>query len=284
MARAKYYWPTLRLDPEKHIAKCLSCDETKGTPKTATILEYPLPARPYDVIGIDLLQLPRSHQGSSYVMVCVDHFSRFTVLAPLPKKSATTVAHALVSQLICPYTTPRVLLSDNGTEFKNHIMQDICNQFSIKQAFITAHHPACNGLVERTNKKILEILRHLAGKFHESWEDWLSHVAASVNGSISTSTGKTPHYIIYGFDKRLPYDVLVLSPVPLHSLDDSSKLKLLCFQTIQESVREKLKASREEMLHKQHAQATSVTMQVGDSVMKRAPNLVNFPLNLVVLF
>ncbi len=216
MAHAKYYWPSLTLNIEKHIAQSLFCAEAKGTTKTAPILEYPLPTRPFNVIGIDLLQLPRSHQGSSYALVCIDHFSRYTVLAPLPNKSVTTVAHALVSHLICPYTTPRVLLSGNGTEFKNQILQDICNQFSIKQTFITAHHPASNGLFGRTNRKILEILCHLAGKFHESWEDWLSHVAASINGSINTSTGKTPHYIIYGFAKRLPYDVLVHSPVPLH--------------------------------------------------------------------
>ncbi len=262
----------LRLDIEKHIAQCLSRAETKGTTKTAPILEYPLPAGPFVVIGIDLLQLPRSHHGSSYVLVCVDHFSKFTVLASLPNKSATAVAHAFVSHLICPYTTPRVLLRDNGTEFKNLILQDICNQFSLKQTFITAHHPTSNDLVERTNRKVLEILRPLAGKFQESWEDWLSHVAASINGSSNTSTGKTTHYIFYGFDKRLPYDVLVHSPVPLHSLDDYSKLQLHCFQPMNESVREKLKASREEMLHKQHAQATPVTIQVGDSVMKRAPD------------
>ncbi len=133
MSRAKYYWPTLRLDIEKHIAQCLSCAETNGGTKTTPILDYPLPTKPFDVIDIDLLQLPRSHQGSSYILVCVDHFSRFTVLDPLPNKSATTVAHALVSHVICPYMTPRVLLSDNGTEFENQILQDICNRFDIKQ-------------------------------------------------------------------------------------------------------------------------------------------------------
>ncbi len=133
MARANYYWPTLRLDIEKHIVRCLSCSEKKGTTKTAQILEYLLPAGPFDVIGIDLLQLPGIHQCSSYVLVCVDHFSRFTVLAPLPNKYATTVAHALISHLICLYTTPRVLLNDNGTDFKNQTLQYICNQFSIKQ-------------------------------------------------------------------------------------------------------------------------------------------------------
>ncbi len=168
MASAKYYWPTMRLDTEKHIAQCLSCYEIKGTTQTAPILEYPLADGPFDVVGIDLLQLPRSIQGSIYVLVCVDHFSRFTVLASLPNKSATAVAHAIVSHLICPYTTPRVPLSDNGTEFKNQVLRDICTQFSIQQTFITSYHPVSNGLVERANRKILEILRRFGGHLQET--------------------------------------------------------------------------------------------------------------------
>ena len=114
-------------------------------------------------------------------------------------------------------------------------------------------------------------MRHLAGRLHETWEDWLSHVIASINGSVNSSTGKTPHYILYGFEKRLPYDVLVHSPIRLYSLEDYSQLQLYCFQTIHGSVREKLKTSREGMLLKQHTQATPVHLDVGDSVMKRAP-------------
>ncbi len=244
MSRAKYYWPSICLDIERHIAQCLYCAETKGTTQTAPIFEYPLSAGPFDVVGIDLLQLPCSIQGSTYVLVCVDHFCCFTVLAPLSDKFATIVAHAIVSHLICPYTTPRVLLRDNGTEFRNQVFRDICTQFYIQQIFTTSHHPASNGLVERTNRKILEILCHLAGHLYETWEDWLSHVAAFINGSVNPSTGKTPHHILYGFEKRLPYDMFVHSPVPLCSLDDYSKLQLHCFQTIHNSIREKLKASR----------------------------------------
>ncbi len=167
LARSQYYWPTMHIDVEKNISQCLSCAQTKCTTSTAPILEYPLPAGSFDVFGIDLLQLPRSTQGSVYILVCVDHFSRFVVLAPLRNKSSVTVAHAIVSHLICPYTTPRVLLSDNGTEFKNQILADICSQYNIKQTFIIAHHPASNGLVERTNRNILEISRHLTGHLHD---------------------------------------------------------------------------------------------------------------------
>ncbi len=93
-----------------------------------------------------------------------------------------------------------------------------------------------------------------------------------INGYVNPSRGKMPPYILYGYEKRLPYDVLVHSPVYLYSLDDYSKLQLHCFQTIHNSVREKLKASREEMLRKQHSQATPLHYDVGDSVMKRAPD------------
>ncbi len=225
----------MRIDVEKHISQCLSCAQTKGTTSTAPILEYPLPAGPFDVVGIDPLQLPRSTQGSVYILVFVDHFSRLVVLAPLRNKSAVTVAHAILSHLICPYTVPRVILSDNGTKFKNQILADIYSQYNIKQTFITAHHPASNGLVERTDRKVLEILRHLAGHLHETWEDWLSQVTASINGSVNSSTGKTPHYITFGYEKRLPNDVLLKLPSPLHNHEDYSKLQLHSFQSIHAS-------------------------------------------------
>ncbi len=66
--------------------------------------------------------------------------------------------------------------------------------------------------------------------------------------------------------------MFVPSSVPLYSLDDYPKLQLHCFQTIHNSVRKKLKASREEMLQKQHTQATPVHLDVGDYIMERAPD------------
>ena len=82
----------------------------------------------------------------------IDHFSRYVILAPLTNKTAEAVAHALIAHLFCPYSVPRVLLSDNGAEFRNAILVEICKQFQIKQTFTVAYHPASNGLVERANK------------------------------------------------------------------------------------------------------------------------------------
>ncbi len=76
-------------DVDACVAKCVKCAQHKGTvPRPAPILEYPPPDRPWDVVSIDLLQLPASHQGYRYLLVCVDHLSRYVVFAPVKDKSA----------------------------------------------------------------------------------------------------------------------------------------------------------------------------------------------------
>lgn len=271
MARTKYFWPNMSRDITNHVAQCVDCALNKGNTKTAPIQEYLTPARPFETVALDLLQLPRSSQGSIYVLVCVDHFSRYTVLIPLPNKSASSVAHAFVSHFICPFTTPSVLLTDNGTEFKNEVLQKICQQFNITQTFITAYHPASNGLVERTNRKILNILRHLVGKFHESWQDWLPHVSACINATINSSTGRAPHAIVFGHDKRFPFDMLEQPRLPVYSVDDYVQNQARAMQIIHDKVRSTLQSSRTLMTQRQHAKATPVSFAINDVVFKSAP-------------
>ncbi len=144
----------MRLDIDEHVAKCVKCAQYKGTSSgPAPILEYPPPNRPWDVVSIDLLQLLPSTQGSKYLLVMVDMFSRYVVLAPIKDKTAQNVAHALVTKLICEYSAPRVLLSDNGAEFRNKLLQEICSQFGINHAFTVAYHPASNGLLSEQTEK-----------------------------------------------------------------------------------------------------------------------------------
>ncbi len=172
LARKRCYWPTLRTDVESHVARCITCAQHKGVVKgPAPILQYPLPEAPWDVVSIDLPQLPRSHHGSPYLLVCIDHLTRFVVLAPFKDRTARVVAHALVTHLFCPFSTPLVILSDNGAEFRNAVVSEIYSQFGIKQTFIVAYHPASNGLVERANRKILEVLRPIVNELLEKWED-----------------------------------------------------------------------------------------------------------------
>ena len=271
-ARVTYYWPTMRVDIDKHVDQCLKCAQNKGNlPKPAPILEYPPPTRPWDVVGMDLLQLPQSRQESKYLLVCVDHFSRYVVLAPLKDKTAGAIAHALITKLFHVYSTPRVLLSDNAAEFRSTLLNKICSQYNIKQTFVTAYHPASNGLVERANRKILEVLRPVVSNLLDSWEDWLSQVALSINSNVCESTGHSPHYIVFGEEIRLPYDLLTSSHSPVYDVDDYAKCQRKVFSDIHQDVVKRLQLSKDCMTEKQHKKATPVTFKVGDTVMVKVP-------------
>ncbi len=89
-----------------------------------------------------------------------------------------------------------MLLSVNGAELRDALLAEICLQCNIKQTFTVPYHPASNGLVEGANRKILEALRPVLNSLQGNWDDWLPHIAACINSSVSESTGKSPHYNI----------------------------------------------------------------------------------------
>ncbi len=64
-----------------------------------------------------------------------------------------------------------MLLSDNGEDFRNGLLEEICKHFNIKQTFTVTYHPLSNGLVERANRKILDVLRPIVGRQVGTWED-----------------------------------------------------------------------------------------------------------------
>ncbi len=63
-ARGVYFWLTMHVDIDAYVKRCIKCAQHKVTvARPALILEYPPPDRPWDIVFIDLLQLPVSHQG-----------------------------------------------------------------------------------------------------------------------------------------------------------------------------------------------------------------------------
>ncbi len=269
--RSHYYWPTMKVDADRHVDRCVKCAQHKGVPSGPTmILQYPPPSRPFDTVSIDVLQLPPSYQGSKFLLVMIDHFSRYVILAPLKEKPARAVAHAIVSKLICEYSAPRVLLSDNGAEIRNKILAEICSQFGIRLTFTVAYHPVSKGLVERSNRKILEILRPIVAGHLWTWEGWIPKVAA-INASVCKSTGQSPHYIVFGSPKRLPYDLLSSKQPPLYDPEDYAKIQFHNFSKIYHEVTEKLKSTSDMRTAKKHRCARPVSFSEGDAVMIAAP-------------
>ncbi len=113
---------------------CNTCAINKGyVRKPVPILSYSTPLESQDTLAVDLLKLPMATEGHQYLLVAISHFSCYSILIPLKNKTAQTVATALIDEAFCKFNTPKVLLSDNGAEFDNSVLTEICNQFNIRK-------------------------------------------------------------------------------------------------------------------------------------------------------
>jgi len=126
-----------------------------------------------DLIG----PLPVSTSGDRYILQIKDNFSRFIKLEPIKSKHATSVIYPLL-KFIGTFGVPHAITTDNGKEFKNKLDEELNAAFGIRRRYTSAFHPAGNGVAERTNRSIHQII---SSYVHE--DKGLSSVLAS-NSSV----------------------------------------------------------------------------------------------------
>ncbi len=97
----------------------------KDTRAPAPMLNYPIPEKPWERIHLDTLELPLSENGFKYLLVIIDYFFRFCIMHPIQNKKAETIATTIFEKVICPYTTPKTIITDNGPEFNNAILAEL---------------------------------------------------------------------------------------------------------------------------------------------------------------
>ncbi len=217
------------------------------------------------------MKLPLTENGFQYLLVFVDSFSRFSILVPLKEKSVSSVARAFIDEVLCRYASPKVLLSDNDSEFNNSLLDAVCTSFQIKKCNTVPYAPQANGKVERANRRTLDVLRFIVNS-SSVWDEFIPQVACSLNSAIHSSIGESPHFILFGTDKRMPYEFISSDPRPLYCMDDNVKRRMTVFQWIHTSVRDRLVLSQVDMVQKQHQRAKPHEIVVGDIVFSRVHN------------
>ncbi|TKR63527.1 hypothetical protein L596_027345 [Steinernema carpocapsae] len=132
-----------------------------------------------------------SRSGNQYVVVMIDHFSKFLVAVPTPDKSAATVARAIGVEWILKFGPPSRLHSDKGTEFCNAINNFLCESFGILRGTTSAYHPQGNGVTERANRDIIAMLRKSPTSRFD-WDERLPFIVYAHNCLSHRSTKCAP--------------------------------------------------------------------------------------------
>ncbi|ROT65768.1 hypothetical protein C7M84_016256 [Penaeus vannamei] len=203
MARQRFFFPLLITKVKKHVKSCKVCPYFKGsTNQPAPALRYDVPDFPFEKVSCDTLSgFVTTRSGNKHILVFVDNFTRYCELVPVPNKSAKVVAKAF-HDFIQRYTTPTYFSCDNGTEFQNEVMDNLYQS---------------NGITERLNGSILTFMRSLVDTTSDNWDDLLLTIQSAINSTFHSSLGDTPHFLLYGSDKRLPYDLFQTRRKPEYS-------------------------------------------------------------------
>ncbi len=126
----------------------------------------------------------------------------------MQNKKAETIATILFEKVSCPYTTPKTIITYNDPKFNNDILGEICSIFNTKKINVHSYIPESNWVVERLNRKLITCLRTLISQHSITWHTWIPQVTFALNTQINSATGETPHYILFGEDKNLPYSLI----------------------------------------------------------------------------
>ena len=113
---------------------------------------------------------------------------------------------------------PRYILSDNGTEFKNSLMDQVLQQLGINRLFSAPYHAQSNGKMEVFHKYLKPTLKKLCEKDPSNWDKYLNQVLSSYRVTPNLATVETPFSLVYGRDLNLPLHQL-LEPIQ-HFLGD----------------------------------------------------------------
>lgn len=250
--KERFYWPGYWNDTRDWCLACHQCSTRKSPthPRRAPLGTIQA-GYPMQIMAVDLLgPLPESPQKNSYVMVVGDYFSKWMEAIPLPNQEASTVANHLIDEVFMRYSVPEQLHSDQGRQFESQLIAEVCKLLHIKKTRTTPYHPQCDGMVERFNRTLLNMLATHCKDQPWDWEQHIRKVCMAYNTSVNSTTGYTPFYLMFGRQARLPVDVMygdtpTDSPSPSEYAVKLKKRLTSAYETVRQTCKAKHEQQKE---------------------------------------
>ncbi len=159
-------------------------------------------------IALDIAgPLPETRLGNRYILVAIDHYSKWCEARAVADHGAKTTARFLEDEIICRYGVPKCVLTDNGGEWAAEF-DVMCRNYAIQHQRTAPQWPQCNGMAERIIKTIKHGITVLAATpaNMDCWDEQLAKVMFGYRCGIQASTKFFPFMILTGRMPRLRAD------------------------------------------------------------------------------
>ena len=168
---------------------------------------------------------PPSSRGNKYVLTVIDMLTGFTMAVPIKSKNADTICDAYQDHIYCTFGGSSRILTDNGSEFKNQEMKQVCEMLGIKHIFSPVYTPEANGRLEGWHRFFKAcIAKHIRGGGVE-WDELIPLAVSAYNFFPCQSTKESPFVLMFGRDPITPVAKL-LEPRPRYYGEKGAPLKM----------------------------------------------------------
>jgi hypothetical protein len=204
---ARLYWFGMARDVAKYVKCCLECQQSKNRSIPVAPATSFKPESPWELVSIDLMgPYPKGHFQNQYLLVIVDMFSKYVEMFPLRQATSEKVIEKLW-EVFCRWGVPKVLVSDNGSQFISKVYENFCECLGVKAFHIAVYHAQAN-TTERYNETIKEMIVTAITKCKD-WDRYIPELSFALRTSVSDATSFTPAYLNHGRELRTPFDNLV---------------------------------------------------------------------------
>ncbi|GFS63500.1 retrovirus-related Pol polyprotein from transposon 412 [Trichonephila clavipes] len=202
----------------RNVMRCRECQRRKSVPQRPPGRLVPIPPAiaPFHRIGIDLSgRFPKSYHGNKWIIVCMDYSTRYAITKASPTAEVDEIAKFLLEKIVLRHGAPRVIITDRGAVFRSRLVSSLVDLCKIHHRFKTAYHPQINGLTERFNKTLANMLSMYVDAEQKNWDEILPFVTFAYNTAKQETTGFTPFYLLHGREGETTLDTML----PFYSND-----------------------------------------------------------------
>ena len=225
-----YFWTGMNQDVTRYVTSCTICarEKTQRTKPSVPAGMMVPPQEPFELISFDFIgPFPATKsEDYRYVLVIIDHFSRWAIAVPTIDRKAEQVTMILYEEVYNKFGTPLRVLSDNAVEFTGAVLTAFEKKLGVKHLYSSPRHPQSNGMVERLNHTLKEILETLTADKGDMWVDVLQAAVFAYNTSRSEATGYSPYFTLFGREAHTPGDQLALTASRAADIDTEPSVPL----------------------------------------------------------